>query len=328
MGDEKDEKNDLLALRPMTCPFQFMIYNSSLRSYRDLPIRYAETSTLFRNESSGEMHGLIRVRQFTLSEGHIICTPEQLDAEFAGVMELINFFMRTLGINNDIWYRFSKWDPADKEKYIDNPEAWEESQKRMKIILDNLAIPYKEAVGEAAFYGPKLDIQFKNVYGKEDTIITIQVDFALPHRFNMTYIDKDNCKKFPYIIHRSAIGCYERTIAMLIEKYAGAFPLWLAPEQVRILPLMEKHHEYSRMLLNKINILGLRPAIDLRNEKINYKIREAQIDKIPYMFIIGDKEIENNTISVRSRKAGGDIGAQNADEFIAKIKDENDNKDI
>ena len=328
MGDENDKKNDVLALRPMTCPFQFMIYNSSLKSYRDLPIRYAETSTLFRNESSGEMHGLIRLRQFTLSEGHIICLPEQLEAEFTGVMDLINYFMSALGIQNDIWYRFSKWDPANKEKYIDNPEAWEESQNKLKSILDKLQIPYKEADGEAAFYGPKLDLQFKNVYGKEDTIITIQVDFALPERFNMTYVDKDNSKKYPYIIHRSAIGCYERTIAMLIEKYAGAFPVWLAPVQVKILPLLDKHHFYANELYDKIKQNGLRPEIDLRNEKISYKIREAQLEKIPYMIIIGDKELENKTVSIRSRKAGGDAGILPAEEFINNLKKENDERVI
>ena len=244
LGDES-KGEDVMALRPMTCPFQFTIYNADQKSYRDLPIRYAETSTLFRNESSGEMHGLTRVRQFTISEGHLVVTAQQLEDEFKGVVDLIHFMLKTLGIENDISFRFSKWDPNNKEKYIDNPEAWALTESKMKVILDDLKIDYKTAIGEAAFYGPKLDLQIKNVFGKEDTIITVQIDFQLPDRFNMTYIDKDGVKKRPYVIHRTSIGCYERTLATLIEKYAGAFPTWLAPLQVKVLPISEKYHDYA-----------------------------------------------------------------------------------
>jgi threonyl-tRNA synthetase len=317
MGDE-EKGEEVLALRPMTCPFQFMIYKTALRSYRDLPIRYSETSTLFRNESSGEMHGLIRVRQFTLAEGHIICTPEQLDQEFKDVMDLITYVMKTLGIIDDIWYRFSKWDPENKEKYIDNPEAWEYTQRRMKVMLDELKIDYKEAKGEAAFYGPKLDIQFRNVHGKEDTLFTVQVDFALPERFDMEYVDKNGEKKRPIIIHRSSIGCYERTLAMLIEKYAGAFPVWLAPVQAKILPIVEKHHDYALELEKRFKDAGVRVETDLRNEKIGYRIREAQLEKVPYMLVTGDREAEDNTVSVRSRK-DGDLGSMSIDDFLSKI---------
>ena len=325
MGEEgKDE--EVLTLRPMTCPHQFMIYNSKLRSYRELPIRYAETSTLFRNESSGEMHGLIRVRQFTISEGHLICMPEQLEDEFKGVIDLINFMMKTLGIENDISYRFSKWDPNNKEKYIDNPAAWEETQAKMKTILDSLAINYKEAEGEAAFYGPKLDLQFKNVHGKEDTMITVQIDFALSERLDMSYIDKDGAKKRPIIIHRTSVGCYERTLAMLIEKYAGAFPVWLAPVQLRVLPLLEKHHGYASEIQSKMRQHGLRVEVDTRNEKIGYKIREAQVEKIPYMLIVGDNELQNGTVSVRSSKAG-DLGSLNLDEFLNDLVAKVQNKE-
>lgn len=315
LGD-KDEAE--MALRPMTCPFQFMIYNTSLHSYRDLPIRYAETSTLFRNESSGEMHGLIRVRQFTISEGHLICTPEQLEDEFKGVIDLINYMMNTLGIQDDITYRFSKWDPDNKEKYIDNPEAWDQSQAKMKKILDDIGINYKEAIGEAAFYGPKLDLQFRNVHGKEDTIITVQIDFALSEKLDMVYIDKNNEKKRPYVIHRTSIGCYERTLAMLIEKYAGAFPTWLAPLQVKILPIIEKHRAYANEVFKKLQSRKIRVEIDSREEKIGYRIREAQLEKVPYMLVIGDKELENNTVAVRSRK-DGDLGIILVDDFVEKI---------
>jgi threonyl-tRNA synthetase len=324
MGDEAGDE-EVLALRPMTCPHQFMIYNSKLRSYRDLPIRYGETSTLFRNEASGEMHGLIRVRQFTISEGHLICMPEQLEEEFNGVIDLINFMLDTLGIREDVWYQFSKWDPNNKEKYIDNPEAWEQTQVTMKNILDKLGLTYKEAEGEAAFYGPKLDIQFKNVHGKEDTIITVQVDFALPERFDMSFIDKDGAKKRPVIIHRTSIGCYERTLAMLIEKYAGVFPVWLAPVQVKIMPIMADHHPYAQEIQQKLKSQGLRVELDLRNEKIGYKIREAQVEKVPYMLIMGNKEMENQTVAVRSLKAG-DLGVMGVDEFVAKVVGEVKNK--
>ncbi|NLV63860.1 MAG: threonine--tRNA ligase [Clostridiaceae bacterium] len=320
LGDEEKD-DEVLALRPMTCPFQFMIYNSKLHSYRDLPVRMAETSTLFRNEASGEMHGLIRVRQFTISEGHLIVTPEQLEEEFLGVLDLINYIMDTLGIKEDISYRFSKWDPNNKEKYIDNPDAWEDTQAKMKNILDKIDIPYQEADGEAAFYGPKLDIQFKNVHGKEDTIITVQIDFNSPECFDMTYIDKNNEKKRPYVIHRTSIGCYERTIAMLIEKYAGAFPTWLAPVQVKVLPIVDKQFEYANQIAEKLSKLGVRVEVDERNEKIGYKIREAQLAKIPYMLVIGDREMQNGQVAVRSRKEG-DLGVMDVDGFINKLTTE------
>lgn len=320
LGDEEKDE-EVLALRPMTCPFQFMIYNSKLHSYRDLPVRMAETSTLFRNEASGEMHGLIRVRQFTISEGHLIVTPDQLEEEFKGVLDLINYMLDVLGIKEDISYRFSKWDPKDKEKYIDNPEAWEDTQKKMKNILDHIGLDYKEAEGEAAFYGPKLDIQFRNVHGKEDTMITVQIDFSLPDRFDMTFVDKDNEKKRPYVIHRTSIGCYERTLAMLIEKYAGAFPTWLAPVQVKVLPIIDKQIEYAKNLAAQLRNLGVRVELDSRNEKIGYKIREAQLEKIPYMLVVGDKEMENNQVAVRSRKEGN-LGPMDVNAFIEKLTEE------
>jgi threonyl-tRNA synthetase len=322
--EEKDE--EVMALRPMTCPFQFQIYNARQRSYRDLPLRYAETSTLFRNESSGEMHGLIRVRQFTISEGHLIVRPDQVEDEFKGVVDLINYMMDTLGIREDITYRFSKWDPNNKEKYIDNPEAWENAQDKMKKILDDLGLDYKEAIGEAAFYGPKLDLQFKNVHGKEDTIITVQIDFALPHRFNMTYVDKDGEKKFPYVIHRTSIGCYERTLAMLIEKYAGAFPTWLAPVQVKVLPISEKYHDYVEKVTKALQARGVRVEPDYRAEKIGYKIREARMERTPYMLVVGEKEAAENTVSVRSRK-NDDEGAIALDAFVERIVKEIETKE-
>lgn len=324
LGDEEKD-DEVFGLRPMTCPFQFMIYKSELHSYRDLPIRYGETSTLFRNESSGEMHGLIRVRQFTISEGHLVVTPEQLADEFNGVVDLIDFMMGTLGIENDITYQFSKWDPNNKEKYIDMPEAWEDTQMKMKKILDDLKIDYTEAEGEAAFYGPKLDIQFRNVHGKEDTIITVQIDFSLAERFDMTYVDSDGQSKRPYIIHRTSIGCYERTLAMLIEKYAGAFPTWLAPVQVRILPIVDKQQEFAYAVAQQLKEHGIRVETDVRNEKIGYKIREAQLQKVPYMLIIGDKELEGEAVSVRSRK-NGDMGSMAVSEFIKQITQEVDQK--
>ncbi|MBX7425226.1 threonine--tRNA ligase [Clostridium chauvoei] len=303
LGDEEKDA-EIMALRPMTCPFQFAIYNSDQHSYRDLPIRYSETSTLYRNESSGEMHGLIRVRQFTLADGHIVCTPEQIEQEFKGCVELIDYIMKTLGIDGDISYRFSKWDPNNTEKYINNPQAWEETQVLMKGILDHLNINYVEADGEAAFYGPKLDIQFKNVHGKEDTIITIQIDFALAERFDMTYIDKDGNKKRPYVIHRSSIGCYERTLAMLIEKYAGAFPTWLSPTQAIVLPISDKYNDYAESIVKEFKNAGIRTTSDYRAEKIGYKIREARLERIPYILVVGEKEAANNEVSVRSRKNG------------------------
>jgi len=303
LGDEEKD-TEVMALRPMTCPFQYTIYNSEQHSYRELPIRYSETSTLFRNESSGEMHGLIRVRQFTLADGHIVCRPDQVEEEFKASLELINHIMSTLGIDEDISFRFSKWDPNNTEKYINNPEAWEETQILMKGILDHLGINYVEAEGEAAFYGPKLDIQFKNVHGKEDTIITIQIDFALAERFDMTYIDKDGNKKRPYIVHRSSIGCYERTLAMLIEKYAGAFPTWLSPTQAIVLPISDKYNDYAESIVKEFKNAGIRINGDYRAEKIGYKIREARLERIPYILVVGEKEAESNAASVRSRKNG------------------------
>lgn len=323
MGDEKDENAEVFALRPMTCPFQFQVYLARQRSYRELPMRFNETSTLFRNESSGEMHGLIRVRQFTISEGHIACMPEQLEQEFADCVNLANFMLKTVGLTDDISYRFSKWDPNNKEKYIGTDEQWEEVQNRMRQILDHLKISYVECVGEAAFYGPKLDVQIKNVHGKEDTLITIQIDFQLAQKFGMEYIDRDGQKKYPYVIHRTSIGCYERTLALLIEKYAGAFPTWLAPIQVRVLPLTEKHQDYALEIQKLLLLEKIRTEIDVRNEKIGYKIREAQVEKIPYMLVVGDKEMENKAVAVRSRK-NGDLGSIQIDEFISKIKEEID----
>jgi threonyl-tRNA synthetase len=304
-----------LALRPMTCPFQFQIYNSKQRSYKDLPIRYNETATLFRNETSGEMHGLIRVRQFTLSEGHIICRPDQLEEEFRNVLDLLQYLMGIIGIKEDVWYQFSKWDPANKEKYIDNPKAWEESQKQMKQILDHLKLDYVEADGEAAFYGPKLDVQFKNVHGKEDTLLTIQIDFALPERFGMTYIDKDNKKKTPMVIHRASLGCYERTIAMLIEKYAGHFPFWIAPVQVKLISIKAQHMDYVRKIALGLKAAGIRYEIDARDERMQAKIRDAQLEKVPYMLIIGDKEKEENKVSIRT-KSGKNINGILLETFL------------
>jgi threonyl-tRNA synthetase len=317
LGDEEKDE-DVFALRPMTCPFQFTIYNNDQKSYRDLPIRYGETSTLFRNESSGEMHGLIRVRQFTISEGHLVVTPDQLEEEFKGVVDLINFMMTTLGIEGDVSYRFSKWDANNKEKYIGSAEEWERTQDTMRNILDHIGLKYKEAEGEAAFYGPKLDIQFKNVHGKEDTIITVQIDFALAKRFGMTYVDKDGEKKHPYIIHRTSIGCYERTLAMLIEKYAGAFPTWLAPVQVKVLPISEKYHDYTEEVVKKLRNVGVRVEGDYRAEKIGYKIREGRLERVPYLLIVGEKEAENREVAVRSR-ATGDEGPQALDIFVERV---------
>lgn len=303
LGDPEKDK-EVFALRPMTCPFQYQAYLNKGRSYRDLPLRYNETSTLFRNEASGEMHGLIRVRQFTISEGHLMCTPEQLESEFAGCLDLAIYMLKTLGLYEDVSYRFSQWDPDDRDKYIGTAEQWNEAQSVMKNILDDLGINYKVGIGEAAFYGPKLDIQIRNVFGKEDTLITIQIDQQLAEKFGMEYTDKDGTKKNPYIIHRTSIGCYERTLALLIEKYAGAFPLWLAPVQVKILPIGDAQSEYAHGVADRLSSLGMRVEVDDRNEKIGYKIREAQVTKIPYMLVIGANEVENGTVSVRSRKDG------------------------
>ncbi len=316
LGDEEKD-DEVFALRPMTCPFQYQAYLNRQRSYRDLPLRYNETSTLFRNEASGEMHGLIRVRQFTISEGHLMCTPDQLEDEFKGCLELVIYMLKTLGLYEDVSYRFSMWDPDDREKYEGTPELWEKSQEQMRRILDHLEIPYVEGVGEAAFYGPKLDIQIKNVYGKEDTLITIQIDMMLAEKFGMEYVDKDGKKKNPYIIHRTSIGCYERTLALLIEKYAGALPMWMMPEQVRILPISERFHDKAQEVTEALKNAGLRASCDMRSEKIGYKIREAQLQKIPYMLIVGEKEAESNTVSVRHRKEG-DLGAMSVEEFLSK----------
>ncbi len=320
MGDEEKD-DEVIALRPMTCPFQFAIYKQDQHSYRDLPIRYAETATLARNESSGEMHGLIRVRQFTLADGHIICTPEQLEEEFKNVVDLIQYIMKTIGIDKDISYRFSKWSPNSKGKYIDNPEAWENTQSIMKNILDHLKLNYKEADDEAAFYGPKLDIQFKNVHGKEDTIITVQIDFALAERFNMSYIDANGEKKIPYIIHRSSLGCYERTLAMLIEKYAGAFPTWLAPVAVKVLPISDKYADYAADVCKALKSKKILVEVDHRAEKIGYKIREARNERIPYILVVGADEMENKTVSVRSRQKG-DEGVQDLTAFVNRVANE------
>lgn len=318
MGDESGANAEVFALRPMTCPFQFQVYLARQRSYRDLPMRFNETSTLFRNESSGEMHGLIRVRQFTISEGHIACMPEQLEQEFADCVNLANYMLKTVGLADDVSYQFSQWDPHNKEKYIGSAEQWEEVQNRMREILEHLQIPYREKAGEAAFYGPKLDIQIKNVHGKEDTLITVQIDFQLAEKFGMLYVDRDGQKKHPYVIHRTSIGCYERTLALLIEKYAGAFPVWLATTQVRVLPLTEKHHAYALEVKEMLQVKNIRVEVDSRNEKIGYKIREAQMEKIPYMLVIGDKEAADKAVAVRSRTEG-DIGILPLADFIDKI---------
>ena len=325
LGDENSP--DAMALRPMTCPFQYQIYKNGLKSYRDLPCRYCETATLFRKEASGEMHGLIRVRQFTLSDGHIVCTPEQVEEEFKRCLDLSYYFLECLGMREDVTFRFSKRGLNNKEKYIDNDKAWNETEALLKKILDDLKIDYVEAEDEAAFYGPKLDVQAKNVYGKEDTIITLQLDFAAAKSFEMTYVDENGEKQYPFVIHRSSIGCYERTLAMLIEKYAGAFPFWISPVQVKVMSLTDRTADYCKKIAERLTREGLRAETDLRNEKIGYKIREAQLEKIPYMFIVGDKEAEAGTVSVRSRK-DGDLGCMATDEIIAKLVEEDRTKKI
>ena len=324
MGDPEKDK-EVFALRPMTCPFQYQAYLNKPRSYRDLPLRYDETSTLFRNESSGEMHGLIRVRQFTISEGHLMCRPDQLEDEFKACLELTNYMMETIGLKEDLTYRFSQWDPDNREKYIGTQEQWDEAQGVMKNILDDLGVDYEIGIGEAAFYGPKLDIQIKNVFGKEDTLVTIQIDQMLAEKFGMEYTDSDGQKKNPYIIHRTSIGCYERTLALLIEKYAGAFPTWLAPVQVKLLPIADRHLDYLYDVKKALEAKGIRCEIDDRSEKIGFKIRSAQLEKVPYMILAGDKDIEAGTISVRSRK-NGDEGASTLDEFITRIVKEIEDK--
>ena len=321
------ESKDCLALRPMTCPFQYQAYLNKARSYRDLPLRYNETSYLFRNEDSGEMHGLIRVRQFTISEGHLMCTPEQLEDEFRGCLELANYMLKCVGLDDDVSYRFSQWDPKNRDKYIGTDEQWDEAQGTMKKILDDLGVKYEIGVGEAAFYGPKLDIQIKNVHGKEDTLITIQIDQMLAKNFGMEYVDRDNSKKNPYIIHRTSIGCYQRTLALIIEKFAGALPMWLAPVQVKVLPIGLDQHPYAEEVTKKLQAAGLRVELDEREEKIGYKIREAQLQKVPYMLVVGAKEAEEGTVAVRDRKQG-DAGSVPLDEFLARAVKETEEKYI
>jgi len=318
MGDPDDEEKECFALRPMTCPFQYQAYLNRARSYRDLPMRLGETSTLFRNEDSGEMHGLIRVRQFTISEGHLVLRPDQLEEEFKGCLELAKYCLDTVGMLENCSFRFSQWDPENpKNKYEGTAEQWNEAQDVMKKILDNLGVEYSIGIDEAAFYGPKLDIQYKNVFGKEDTIVTIQIDMLLAEKFGMEYTDADGQKKTPYIIHRTSLGCYERTLAYLIERFAGAFPLWLAPDQVMVLPVTDRAHEYAKNVEVQLKAAGIRAEGDYRSEKLGYKIREAQMKKIPYMLVVGDRDMENGTVSVRTR-TGEDLGAMTADEFIAK----------
>ncbi len=318
LGDE-DKDKEVFALRPMTCPFQYYVYKASQKSYRDLPCRYGETSTLFRNEDSGEMHGLTRVRQFTISEGHLVIRPDQVNEELEGCLELAIYCLNTLGVADDVTYRLSKWDPENKTKYLGDENYWNTTQDCLRQILIKHNVPFTEEDGEAAFYGPKIDIQAKNVYGKEDTMITIQLDCAIAEQFDMYFINKDGEKERPYIIHRTSMGCYERTLAWLIEKYAGAFPTWLSPEQVRILPISEKHHEYAGEILAKLRAAGVRATMDERAEKIGYKIREARLNKLPYMLIIGANEEESGTVSVRKRGEDGDLGSMEADKFIADI---------
>lgn len=319
-AEEKDDKN-LLALRPMTCPFQYFVYKNTQKSYRDLPYRMSETSTLFRNEDSGEMHGLTRVRQFTLAEGHIIARPDQAADELANCLKLSIYILKTLGLDNDVTYRLSKWDPKNREKYLGDEEYWETTQDALRKILVEQKLPFVEADGEAAFYGPKIDIQTKNVYGKEDTMVTLQLDCSVAELFDMYYIDQNGEKKRPYIIHRSSIGCYERTLAWLIEKYAGKFPTWLCPEQVRILPISDKYLEYAEEVKKALKENGLDVTIDARSEKIGFKIRAARLDRLPYMLVIGEKEAESKTVSVRSRFAG-DEGSKELETFVDQIAKE------
>ena len=328
LGDPHDEEKECFALRPMTCPFQYQVYLNRQRSYRDLPMRLGETSTLFRNEDSGEMHGLIRVRQFTISEGHLVLRPDQLEEEFKGCLELAKYMLSTVGMLENCTFRFSQWDPENpKGKYEGTKEQWEEAQAVMGKILDNLGVQYSIGIDEAAFYGPKLDIQYKNVFGKEDTIVTIQIDMLLAEKFGMEYVDADGQKKRPYIIHRTSLGCYERTLAYLIERYAGAFPLWLAPEQVRVLTITERADDAARKVQAALQEKGMRVEIDLRNEKIGFKVREAVTQKIPYMLVLGDKEVEEGTVNVRTRK-GEVIGTMKLDEAIALFQKEIETKEI
>lgn len=326
LGDEETDK-EVFALRPMTCPFQYYVYKNEQHSYRDLPYRMGETSTLFRNEDSGEMHGLTRVRQFTISEGHLIVRPDQMAEEFKGCLALAKHCLKTLGVEEDVTYHLSKWDPDNQEKYIGEPKVWEETQQRMRDILKELDITFVEDVGEAAFYGPKVDINARNVYGKDDTMITIQWDAVLAEQFDMYYIDANGDKVRPYIIHRTSLGCYERTLAWLIEKYAGKFPTWLCAEQVRVLPISEKYEAYAEKVRKELVKNGIDATADNRSEKIGFKIREARLDKLPYMLVVGQKEEEDKTVSVRSRFAG-DEGSMPLNEFISAVKKEIDTKEI
>ena len=318
LGDPDDETKECFALRPMTCPFQYQVYLNRQRSYRDLPMRLGETSTLFRNEDSGEMHGLIRVRQFTISEGHLILRPDQLEEEFKGCLELAKYCLDTVGLLDKCTFRFSQWDPANpKNKYEGTPEQWDHAQSVMERILNDLDVHYSIGIDEAAFYGPKLDIQYKNVYGKEDTLVTIQIDMLLAERVGMYYIDENGNKALPYIIHRTSLGCYERTLAYLIEEYAGALPLWMMPTQVRVLPITDRCHDYAEKVVERLSDAGIRVEGDYRSEKLGYKIRDAQMQKIPYMLVVGDKEAESDSVAVRTR-AGGDEGVMSVDDFMAK----------
>ena len=327
LGDPYDETKECFALRPMTCPFQYQVYLNRQRSYRDLPMRLGETSTLFRNEDSGEMHGLIRVRQFTISEGHLILRPDQLEEEFKGCLDLAKYCLGTVGLLDKCTFRFSQWDPANpNNKYEGTAEQWEHAQSVMERILKDLDVNYTIGIDEAAFYGPKLDIQYKNVYGKEDTLVTIQIDMLLAERFGMYYIDENGEKKLPYIIHRTSLGCYERTLAYLIEEYAGALPTWMAPEQVRFLPVTDRAADYCAEQAKKLEDMGFRVEVDYRNEKIGRKIRDAQMEKVPYMVVVGDRDMENGTVSPRHR-ADGDLGAMSMDAFTALLKQVVDNKE-
>ena len=324
---EKDADSNVYALRPMTCPFQYYVYKNSQKSYRDLPIRYGETSTLFRNEDSGEMHGLTRVRQFTISEGHLIVRPDQMVEEFKNCLALAKHCLTTLGVEEDVTYHLSKWDPENSAKYIGAPEVWEQTEQHIRNILTELEIPFVEDVGEAAFYGPKVDINARNVYGKEDTMITIQWDALLAEQFDMYYIDQNGDKVRPYIIHRTSMGCYERTLAWLIEKYAGLFPTWLCPEQVRVLPISEKYLDYANKVGKELKANGVQVTVDQRSEKIGYKIREARLAKVPYMLVVGEKEEAEGKVSVRSRYLG-DEGMKELSVFVDEICKEIRTKEI
>ena len=326
LGDESKDK-EVFALRPMTCPFQYYVYKNSQHSYRELPLRYSETSTLFRNEDSGEMHGLTRVRQFTITEGHLVVRPDQMVEEFKNCIALARHCLKTLGLEEDVTYHLSKWDPENKEKYIGEPEVWEETQQHMRDMMHELGIEFVEDVGEAAFYGPKIDINAKNVYGKEDTMVTIQWDALLAEQFDMYYIDANGDKIRPYIIHRTSMGCYERTLAWLIEKYAGKFPTWLCPEQVRVLPISDKYEAYAKKVEAELKKNGVYVSVDARSEKIGYKIRESRLAKVPYMLVVGEKEEADGTVSVRSRFAG-DEGVKPIAEFVEQICKEIRTKEI